>query len=539
MQAPNTYFITSSLPYVNNVPHLGNIIGSTLSGDIYARFKKSQGHNVIYLCGTDEYGTATMIKAKASNLSPKQICDKYHAEHKQIYDWFNIQFDVWGRTTTQAQTDITHEIFNELYTKGLIEEKIVEQYWCNQCEMFLADRYIKGGCYHPNCVAISKGDQCDSCQKMIDATSLINPTCVVCDHTPVLKLTNHLFLKLQELEKTIDGYLDTKTNLKPHIMSIAKAWLAKGLNSRCITRDITWGTSLPQHIIDAKPEYQFKSFYVWFDAPFGYYSILANCRSDWREYLQSPNLKWVSSQAKDNVPFHTIVFPGSILGSGLNLPLINSICGTEYLLYEGKKFSKSEGVGLFGTDVITISNSLGINEDYWRFYLIKIRPEIRDTSFTKVDFVQSINSELINNIGNYINRCISLTIRYCNGTCTIGTDQDCNTYVSQYENLMDDFRFACALKLCLELSSKGNAYIQSTRPWIVAKTDINSVGLIISRSFAILLTLLKLLTPFIPRTIASITDKINIVDNTVTINGPVDLPFKKITLADFDKAYLQ
>jgi methionyl-tRNA synthetase len=534
-QNKNKIFITSALPYVNASPHLGNIISSTLSGDIYARFKRSKGHEVIYLCGTDEYGSATTVKAKIEDVNCQELCDIYHLLHKQVYDWFNIQFDVWGRTTTELQTKITHEIFLQLYGNGLIEEKTITQLYCDKCQMFLPDRYVRGQCYYMECIeknVITNGDQCDQCQKLIDVNKLINPFCYICRSLPKPKETTHLFLKLQELATNLDEYLSNYAQFKPNIMSIANSWLKNGLISRCITRDLNWGTAIPVGIDDFLDKYKNKVFYVWFDAPFGYYSILANNYPKWREWLLSPNLEWIATQGKDNVPFHTIFFPASILGSQLPYPLINKICGTEYLLYEGKKFCKGEGIGIFGTDAIEISNRLGINEDYWRFYLVKIRPETQDSSFSLEDFASTIKADLINNIGNFINRCASLSSKYCDNNTLIISDKEYEEIIVRYEKLMDDFKFRDALKLCLNLSSKGNNLITLEQPWVMAKADIDKAIQTISKANTICWILLKLLLPFIPKTVEKVMSSINCDGTTFEIKNKIDLLFKKI---DYDQ----
>lgn len=543
-------FITSALPYCNNTPHLGNLIGSTLSGDFYARFCRMKGDEVIYLCGTDEYGSTTTIKAKQEGVSPKELCDKYHQIHKDVYDWFNIQFDVWGRTSTEEQTKITQEIFLELYKNGFIEEKTLVQMYCEKCNIFLADRYVKGTCYHPECngkESIANGDQCDICQKMIDVNLLVNPFCNICKEKPVPRETEHLFLKLGELSDQISGYLDNNTKLKPNVLAIAKAWLNNGLTSRCITRDLEWGTPIPKGVDPILDKYQNKVFYVWFDAPFGYYSILAKGRSDWKEWLSDPNIKWISTQAKDNIPFHTIVFPASILGSKLPYPLINEICGTDYLLYEGEKFSKSNGVGLFGDQVKQLSKKLGINEDYWRFYLAKIRPESQDSSFSMTDFVNCIRTDLVNNIGNFINRCFSMAKKFTDGTVCFKIDKKLLQLTEKYTEHMENFRFREALKICLELSSEGNQYIQSEKPWDVIKADPNKGKIIIGNAVNYCWTLLRLLIPFIPHTaekiLSSLEPKYTLrkdpeaegYDVHMIVNN-IQLPFRKFELDDVTKA---
>lgn len=542
-------FITSSLPYVNSTPHLGNLIGSTLSGDVLARYKRSRGFEVIYLCGTDEYGSATTIKARQENISCQDICDKYHVIHKKIYDWFNIKFDIWGRTSTKSQTMITHEIFSELYKNGYIDEKILAQMYCIHCKLFLADRYVKGECYNSECLGknnISNGDQCDFCQSIIDVNKLINPFCSLCNKTPVLTDTKHLFLKLDSLSSNVINYLETGANFKPSILSITKNWLSKGLTPRCITRDLEWGTPVPI-IGPALCPYALKVFYVWFDAPFGYYSILAENMPNWKAWLCDPKLEWISTQAKDNVPFHTIFFPASILGSKLNYPLINQICGTDYLLFEGKKFSKSNSIGLFGDQVMEISKKLDINEDYWRFYLIKIRPETQDSSFNLKEFVSVINADLASNIGNFVNRCVALTKNHSScKSVSLYDDVKLGHYVKDYVSFMDNFKFRDALNTCLELSDYGNQCLQTSSPWSVARSNITEAQNSISKINIICWVLLNLLAPFIPGSVERIFQcfKSNAVFDHLSFGFMVDislgdnfvLPFQKIKYDDLINA---
>ncbi|BCS83466.1 methionyl-tRNA synthetase [Cotonvirus japonicus] len=543
------YFVTSALPYTNNAsPHLGNLVGALLSGDVYTRFKRQQGHEVIYLCGTDEYGTTTMVKARQEGVTCRELCDKYFELHKQVYDWFNIDFDVFGRTSTQHQTEITHEIFAGLFNNGFIEHKTITQTFCETCNMFLADSYIKGICYHDNCLGkniMTNGDQCELCQRLIDVDLLINPFCGICKTIPIKRETNHMFLKLGELTDKITSYLEN-TNLKPNIMSIAKSWLNMGLTSRCITRDLTWGTPVPTHISSVLIPYENKVFYVWFDAPIGYYSILANHRNDWREWLNS-GVKWVSTQGKDNVPFHTIVFPATILGSGINLPLIDEICGTDYLLYEGEKFSKSQNIGLFGDKVAEISPKLGINEDYWRYYLMKIRPETQDASFSLEEFVTVIKSDLVNNIGNYINRVFSVVWKTDLREFECEIDFELRTFIDKYLEAMENFKFRDGLKQCLELSSRGNQYVQSMKPWVMIKTNDVNLKSVLNYSISICWVLLKLLQPFIPRTSnklltsfeSNFSNIFEIQENLkLKITSNIELPFKNIEYSEIHELIL-
>jgi len=501
--------ITSALPYCNNIPHLGNIIGSTLSGDVYSRFKKLQGHEVSYVCGTDCYGTTTEVKAQQEGTSCDKICEKFTALHKQVYDWFNIDFTVWGQTNTLAQTEITHKIFIELFNNGYIEEKTITQMYCPKCDKFLADRYLKGTCYHLDCagkLSITNGDQCDSCQKLIDVEQLINPYCYICKTEPFLKETDHLYLRLDLLEGKINEYIfnNDKVKLNDLAISITKTWLDKGLESRCITRDLKWGTPVPYDYHEKLNKYKGKVFYVWFDAPFGYYSILNDV-----SYLNQ-DIEWVLCMGKDNIAFHTIFFPGSILGSGLPLPKPNKLNTTEYLNYEGQKFSKSNNIGIFGDQVANLSKELGINEDYWRFYLLKIRPEAHDSSFDWNEFINTCNSDLVNNIGNYINRCVSMTFKYLGHNDLFVSDYTTNDYVmksieyvEEFNVQFEDFRFIKGLLQCVNLGTYGNQYLQLMKPWTLAKDlekNKSEINHILGSANMIAYVLLRLLLPIIPGT---------------------------------------
>ena len=550
-------FITSALPYCNNVPHLGNIIGSTLSGDVYSRFKRNQTKNcdITYLCGVDVYGTTTILKASQENLTCEEICEKYKKLHKQIYDWFNIKFDIWGQTNTEEQTKITHKIFIELYKNGYIEEKTITQMYCSKCDSFLADRYLKGTCYHEECKDkqnIVNGDQCDYCQKFIDVNKLINPFCYVCKNVPYLKETQHLYLKLNELHNEINNYNFNNSNVKlsNHVISIVKSWLDNGLESRCITRDLKWGTSIPWEFDSRLEKYKNKVFYVWFDAPFGYYSILMKDNPDYENWLKH-DVEMVQFMGKDNVVFHTIIFPGSILGSKLNLPLVNKLACTEYLLYEGTKFSKSNNIGIFGDHVGQISNDLGINEDYWRYYLLKIRPETHDSSFDWKDFVGTIQSDLVNNIGNFINRCVVMSEKFCNNITYYKNTKENELLksITIYNDSLENFKFREALAQCLAVSSYGNIYLQMEKPWIIAKDkSIESKEIlqkILGKANAICYVLLQLLNPIIPATSSKLLNTFKLTnqiddltqiitnDNTITIDKTnYSLPFKNIDIKD-------
>jgi methionyl-tRNA synthetase len=552
----NKTLITSALPYVNNVPHLGNIIGCVLSADVYARYMREiVGHdNVLYICGTDEYGTTTEVKAQQEGLSCKEICDKYYKLHKQIYEWFNISTDVFGRTTTDTQTEMAQEIFLKLYDDGLLEEKTVQQYYCNTCDKFIADRYIKGFCYHEQCKGkhiITKGDQCDNCGKLIDVIDLDDPFCITCKNEPILKHTDHLFLKLQEFEKELEEYfLDgDKCILSNNALAITKAFIKSGLKSRPITRDLKWGTPIPTNRPGLK-KYEGKVMYVWFDAPIGYLSILKHNVDDWEKWLINSN--WVQFMAKDNVPFHTVIFPSTLMGFNKNntkkLPLVTNLSATEYLNYEGSKFSKSENKGIFGDDVMALSEKLGITSDYWRYYLIKIRPESDDSSFNMEDFVTQTKADLVKNFGNFVNRCICLAKKYFESDITfnINNFNDDNRNITiiilEYSKLMECIKLKDGMSKGFRMSEYGNQFLQKHKPWDIYKKykktgdksllekieDIIGFGLYIAH------TSCNMLNPIIPEATSDILNYINYDDDyTFSLStSKFKLPFKPLELDD-------
>ncbi|MFH4982757.1 hypothetical protein AB6A40_009466 [Gnathostoma spinigerum] len=332
--------ITAALPYVNNVPHLGNIIGCVLSADVFSRYCRLKDYHCLYVCGTDEYGTATETKALKEGLTPKQICDKYHKIHKEIYDWFNIDFDHFGRTTNDFQKEIAQDIFMKLYNNGHTSIKTVDQLHCENCQRFLADRFVHGEC--PFChYEDARGDQCDSCGRVINVMELINPRCQLCGSAPATKESTHIFLNLDDLQEDVINHMNEQLKYEenhwtPTAVSITKGWIKRGLEKRCITRDLSWGTPVPLR------EFSDKVFYVWFDAPIGYLSITEELLGDdWIKWWKNPEeVKLYHFVGKDNVAFHSVMFPASLFGTKDKWTLVNSLCATEYLNYEDAKFSK-------------------------------------------------------------------------------------------------------------------------------------------------------------------------------------------------------
>ncbi|KAM7459617.1 hypothetical protein LguiA_036611 [Lonicera macranthoides] len=533
--------ITSALPYVNNVPHLGNIIGCVLSADVFARYCRLRAYNAIYICGTDEYGTATETKALEENCTPKEICDKYHAIHKEVYEWFNIGFDEFGRTSTPQQTEVCQAIFKKLLENNWLSENTMQQLYCDTCKRFLADRLVEGTCPTQGCNYDSaRGDQCEKCGKLLNPTELQDPKCKVCQNTPRIRDTNHLFLELPLLKDKLVEYINNTSvagSWSQNAIQATNAWLKEGLRQRCITRDLKWGVPVPHK------NFKDKVFYVWFDAPIGYVSITSCYTPEWEKWWKNPeNVELYQFMGKDNVPFHTVMFPSTLLGTGENWTLMKTISVTEYLNYEAGKFSKSKGVGVFGND----AKDTNIPVEVWRYYLLTNRPEVSDTLFTWTDLQAKLNSELLNNLGNFINRVLSFIAKdpdsgsgKGSGYCSIIPDapgaeshlltkalgKTVGDHVEDYIGYMEKVKLKSGLKTAMTISGEGNAYLQESQFWKLYKEDQPSCSIVMKTSAGLVYLLACLLEPFMPSFSLEVLKQLNLPETQASLseeNGDIE-----------------
>ncbi len=489
--------ITSALPYVNNIPHLGNLI-QVLSADVFARFCRNRGYQTLYVCGTDEYGTATETRALQEGVTPMELCDRYYTIHDDIYRWFSINFDHFGRTSRPEQTEIVQDIFLKVDAAGYISEAEIQQPYCSTCSRFLADRFVHGACPHCS-YPDARGDQCESCGKLLDPVELVNPRCGICGHGPHMKRTRHLYLDLPAILPKLEAWMgeaSVRGFWARNALQMTKSWIRDGLKERCITRDLSWGIPVP------KEGFEGKVFYVWFDAPIGYISITKDLTSEWESWWKNPEeVELYQFIGKDNIPFHTVIFPSTLLATGEPWTMLHHMSSTEYLNYESGKFSKSKGVGVFGTDV----RDTGIPADVWRFYIFYNRPEKADYTFTWKDFQEKVNGELIGNIANLVNRSLTFIKRFADSKVPEAeADASFVTHVkSEVQRItahLERSELRDALRAICELSSYGNKVFQEAEPWKLAKSDPESVHALLSGLAYLVRDLGIMLEPYLPET---------------------------------------
>lgn len=533
--------ITSALPYVNNIPHLGNLT-QVLSADVFARFCRARGYETMYVCGTDEYGTASETRALQEGVTPRELCDRYHEIHKEIYKWFNIDFSYFGRTSTPLQTEIVQHIFNEVDKNGYITEKESEQLYCPECKRFLADRYVSGTCPHCGYDG-ARGDQCDKCGTLLDPTELIDPKCSVCGSTPIVKKTRHLYINLPKALPLLKEWMDKASKdgfWAKNAIQITNSWIRDGLQERCITRDLKWGIPVPRE------GFEDKVFYVWFDAPIGYISITANATENWEYWWRDPeNTELFQFIGKDNIPFHTVIFPSSLLATGEKWTMLHHMSSTEYLNYEGGKFSKSKGIGIFGNDV----QETGIPADVWRFYMFYNRPENSDFTFTWKDFQEKLNKELIGNLSNLVNRTLTFVNRFYDGCLGEGpVDESLVSQIREKESeiteALEKAEERAGIRGIFELSDIGNRAFQNGEPWKLRTEDPEKAKCLLRTLVYLIRDLGIMITPYLPSTGEKILSFLGQSDNSWsnvgTFSGElkvekVELLFNKLEDARVDE----
>ena len=493
--------ITSALPYVNNIPHLGNLI-CILSADVYARFERLNGNEVLSVVGTDEHGTTSEIKALEEGKTPQEVCDEYFAKHKEIYEWFSTSFNCIGRSSTATNAQVTQEIYGQLKENGFILEKTTTQYYDPLKKTFLADRFVKGTC--PHCgFTDARGDQCDSCGKLLEPSQLKDAKSSISDAKPEQKETTHLYIDLPKIQKELAGWIGSrKSSWSKNAQGITQAWLDKGLEPRAITRDLSWGIAVP--------DVPNKVFYSWFDAPIAYIGITKHCLPDsWESWWKNDDkVELVQFMGKDNTQFHTILFPSFLLGTKQPYTFLNKLSVNEYLTYEGGKFSKSRNVGVFGNDAM----ESGLHPDAFRYYIMAVRPEGEDADFSWEDFANRLNKEFIGNFANLVNRTISFTNKFTDGEIAVDA-QPIDGVTELFDKVKADYQLMNlkdALKGCMQLAKRGNQYFQENEPWKLIKEDPEKTKVVLANLVSFVKDLTIALTPITPKLCDDVFVQLNV-----------------------------
>ncbi len=463
------YLITSALPYVNTVKHLGNLVSSLLPADILARYLRQRGEEVLAVCGTDDHGTPAEVSALEAGIPVEEFVEIMHKKQKDIYERFGLSFDLFSRTHTPENIEMTQHLFLKLYKNGFIEEKEIQSLFCKNCQRNLPDRYVVGTC--PNCkYEHARGDQCENCSKVLDGIDLINPICIICGkNNTEIRSGKHLFIDLRSLEGRIKEWIDSHQEWPKTTLSISNSWIRDGLRPRSISRDIKWGVPIP---LDG---YRDKVFYVWFDAPIGYISISkewAKQQGDpnlWKKFWKETDTYIVNFIGKDNVPFHTITFPATLIGANDGFVLADYVKAFQWLNYEKTKFSSSKKIGVFTDTALELFPA-----DFWRYYLMKIAPERHDTDFTWSEFRDSVNGDLADILGNFIHRTLTFVNRYFDGkipkACSLEKeDKDMiNALIDTSKKAdaeMRKFEFQRTILTIFDFARECNRYFQTKKPW--------------------------------------------------------------------------
>lgn len=497
------YLVTSALPYANGPVHIGHLAGVYIPSDIYVRYLRLKGEEVIWVCGSDEHGVPITIKARTEGIKPQDVVDKYHNIIKEAFNGLGISFDIYSRTSSQMHHKTASEFFRTLYDKGEFSEASTMQYYDSEAKTFLADRYIMGTC--PHCQnERAYGDQCEKCGSTLNATDLINPKSTITGSEPVMRETKHWYLPLDKHEAMLRKWiLEGHKEWKANVYGQCKSWLDLGLQPRAVSRDLDWGIPVPVEGAEGKV------LYVWFDAPIGYISATKELTPDWEKYWKSSDTKMVHFIGKDNIVFHCIVFPAMLKAHG-DYILPENVPANEFLNLEGDKISTSRNWAVWLHEYL---EEFPGKQDVLRYVLCANAPETKDNDFTWKDFQIRNNNELVAILGNFVNRALVLTDKYFEGVTPVAgelTDYDRDTLGEMplikrsLEENIENYRFREALKDAMNIARLGNKYLADTEPWKVIKTDPARVATILNVSLQITANLAIAIEPFMPFTTAKI-----------------------------------
>jgi methionyl-tRNA synthetase len=535
MNTAKRYLVTSALPYANGPLHIGHLAGAYISADIFVRFQRMMGKDIVFVCGSDEHGAAITIRAKKDGTSPREVVDKYHELFKEAFEKIGISFDVYHRTSSQLHHETSQDFFRNLYEKGEFIEKENEQYFDEEADQFLADRYIIGTC--PRCGhKEAYGDQCENCGSSLSPTELIDPKSTLSGAKPKLRKTKHWYLPLDKYESWLRKWIDTgeldgnqlhnPDDWKNHVVGQCKSWLDGGLQPRSMTRDLDWGVDVPQEIEGSEG----KKLYVWMDAPIGYISATKEWakqnNKDWKPYWQDKDTALIHFIGKDNIVFHCLIFPAILKAHGSYI-LPVSVPANQFMNLEGRKISTSKNWAVWVNEYL---NEFEGKEDELRYVMIKNMPEQKDSEFTWKSYQDANNNELVNNLANFVNRVVVLTNKYYEGAVpefdedqeiVSSTDQMMPSFHdAELLDLFDDmdsisshirkFDFRSAMSEVMSVASKGNQLLQFNEPWKNIKEDEEWVKAVMNLGIQIIGALSYMIRPFLPFTSDKMRDLLNL-----------------------------
>ncbi|MFF7948977.1 methionine--tRNA ligase [Streptomyces griseorubiginosus] len=526
------HLITSALPYINGIKHLGNMVGSMLPADVYSRYLRQRGHDVLYICATDEHGTPAELAAKEQGIPVAEFCAQAHDAQKAVYDGFALAFDYFGRSSSEQNVEITQHFARRLNENGFIEERAIRQVYSPTDGRFLPDRYVEGTC--PHCgYDKARGDQCENCTRVLDPTDLINPRSAISGSTDLeVRETKHLFLLQSKLQHEVEEWVSRHEDDWPQLASsIARKWLNEGLHDRAITRDLDWGVPVPA---DTWPELaaEGKVFYVWFDAPIEYIGATKEWADaardtdpenrDWKSwwYDVDTTVRYTEFMAKDNVPFHTVMFPATELGVREPWKKVDYVKAFNWLTYYGGKFSTSQKRGVFTDQALDI-----LPADYWRYFLIANAPESDDSSFTWEHFTATVNKDLADTLGNFVNRVLSFSKKRFGeevpaggapGEAEAKLGAEIARLLAEYESQMEALQFRKAAAALRALWSAGNSYLEEKAPWLEIKTDKDGAALTLRTAMNLIHLYAVVSEPFIPATSAAMRQAFALPSDTAT-----------------------
>jgi methionyl-tRNA synthetase len=514
MSDPKRYLITAALPYANGPVHIGHLAGCYLPADIYVRYLKAKGKDVVFICGSDEHGVPITIKAKKEGITPQQVVDKYNDIMKNAFAEFGIEFSYYGRTSSHVHHETAQDFFKSLYDKGVFKEEITQQYYDEEAKQFLADRYITGTC--PRCGNTGAyGDQCEKCGTSLSPTDLINPKSALSGATPVLKETKNWFLPMGDIQQSeaFQSYIKRFDNWKSNIKGQCQSWLTEGLQSRAMTRDLDWGVPVPL------PDAEGKVLYVWFDAPIGYISATkeffsskeSSNNAKWEDYWMNEDTALVHFIGKDNIVFHAIIFPMMLMTHGKYI-LPTNVPANEFLNLEGDKISTSRNWAVWLHEYLV---DFPNRQDELRYVLTSIAPETKDSEFTWKDYQTRVNSELVSIFGNFVNRIMVLSHKFYNGilpsiqvdlrdekliTARKNCFEDVSQSMQKMQQNLDEIKLREALSEWINVARAGNKYLAETEPWKLVKTDEESTKVIMLDALQICAKLAISAEVFLPHT---------------------------------------